>query len=123
MTSSCSLEACQGCPTSQEAFDRLHGALQYHVVNSMGWTGLRSTQADAVAPILAGKHCLILAPTAGASTAEKPIEPAAKRVTAMIDAKTALVLRLTSNSCSATATRYRCSSSMGIGSSNRLARK
>lgn len=53
---------------SQEAFDRLHGALQYHIVNSMGWTGLRSTQTDAVAPILAGKHCLILAPTAGGKT-------------------------------------------------------
>ena len=53
---------------SQEAFDRLHGALQYHIVNSMGWTGLRSTQADAVAPILEGKHCLILAPTAGGKT-------------------------------------------------------
>ena len=53
---------------SQEAFDLLHGALQYHIVNSMGWTGLRSTQADAVAPILAGKHCLILAPTAGGKT-------------------------------------------------------
>jgi len=53
---------------SVEAFDRLHGALQYHVVNSMGWTGLRSTQADAVVPILEGKHCLILAPTAGGKT-------------------------------------------------------
>ena len=53
---------------SQEAFDRLHGALQYHIVNSMGWTGLRSTQAEAVEPILAGKHCLILAPTAGGKT-------------------------------------------------------
>lgn len=53
---------------SVEAFDRLHGALQYHIVNSMGWTGLRSTQADAVEPILGGKHCLILAPTAGGKT-------------------------------------------------------
>ena len=53
---------------SQAAFDRLHGALQYHIVNSMGWTGLRSTQADAVDPILSGKHCLILAPTAGGKT-------------------------------------------------------
>ncbi|WP_300339402.1 DEAD/DEAH box helicase [Accumulibacter sp.] len=34
----------------------------------MGWTGLRSTQADAVVPILDGKHCLILAPTAGGKT-------------------------------------------------------
>lgn len=55
-------------PVSLEAFDRLHGALQYHIVNSLGWNGLRSTQADAVAPILAGKHCLILAPTAGGKT-------------------------------------------------------
>lgn len=53
---------------SVEAFERLHGALQYHIVNSMGWTGLRSTQADAVEPILGGKHCLILAPTAGGKT-------------------------------------------------------
>lgn len=53
---------------SVEAFERLHGALQYHIVNSMGWTGLRSTQADAVQPILGGKHCLILAPTAGGKT-------------------------------------------------------
>ena len=53
---------------SVEAFDRLHGALQYHIVNSMGWTGLRSTQAAAVVPILGGKHCLILAPTAGGKT-------------------------------------------------------
>jgi ATP-dependent Lhr-like helicase len=53
---------------SVEAFERLHGALQYHIVNSMGWTGLRSTQTDAVVPILEGKHCLILAPTAGGKT-------------------------------------------------------
>ncbi|HJW55335.1 MAG TPA: DEAD/DEAH box helicase [Burkholderiaceae bacterium] len=53
---------------SDEAFERLHGALQYHIVNSLGWSGLRSTQADAIAPILEGKHCLILAPTAGGKT-------------------------------------------------------
>lgn len=53
---------------SSEAFERLHGALQYHIVNSLGWAELRSTQADAVAPILEGKHCLILAPTAGGKT-------------------------------------------------------
>lgn len=53
---------------SVEAFERLHGALQYHIVNSMGWTGLRSRQADAIAPILEDKHCLILAPTPGGKT-------------------------------------------------------
>ena len=64
---------------SAEPFDRLHGALQYHIVNSMGWSGLRSTQADAVVPILARKHCLILAPTAGGKT-EAAILPVLSRL-------------------------------------------
>ncbi len=64
---------------SVEAFERLHGALQYHIVNSMGWSGLRSTQADAVAPILQGQHCLILAPTAGGKT-EAAIIPVLSRM-------------------------------------------
>jgi ATP-dependent Lhr-like helicase len=45
----------------------------------MGWTGLRSTQADAVAPILEGQHCLILAPTAGGKT-EAAIIPVLSRM-------------------------------------------
>lgn len=64
---------------SVEAFERLHAALQYHIVNSMGWTGLRPTQADAVAPILEGQHCLILAPTAGGKT-EAAIIPVLSRL-------------------------------------------
>ncbi|HCZ16459.1 MAG TPA: ATP-dependent helicase, partial [Candidatus Accumulibacter sp.] len=52
---------------------------QYHIVNSMGWTGLRSTQADAVVPILDGNHCLILAPTAGGKT-EAAIIPVLSRM-------------------------------------------
>ena len=64
---------------SVEAFERLHAALQYHIVNSMGWTGLRPTQADAVAPILEGQHCLILAPTAGGKT-EAAIIPVLSRM-------------------------------------------
>ena len=64
---------------SAEPFDRLHGALQYHIVNSMGWSGLRSTQADAVVLILEGKHCLILAPTAGGKT-EAAILPVLSRL-------------------------------------------
>lgn len=64
---------------STEQFDRLHGALQYHIVNSMGWNGLRSTQVDAIGPILEGKHCLILAPTAGGKT-EAAIIPVLSRM-------------------------------------------
>lgn len=50
------------------AFDRLHPAVQYHVVNSLGWATLRPTQLEAIEPIHAGKHCLLLAPTAGGKT-------------------------------------------------------
>lgn len=49
-------------------FDQLHPAVQYHVVNSLGWSTLRPTQLAAIAPIHAGAHCLLLAPTAGGKT-------------------------------------------------------
>ena len=49
-------------------FDQLHPAMQYHVVNSLGWSTLRPTQLAAIAPIHAGTHCLLLAPTAGGKT-------------------------------------------------------
>lgn len=49
-------------------FERLHPALQHHVVNSLGWRNLRPLQDDAIAPILAGENCLLLAPTAGGKT-------------------------------------------------------
>lgn len=54
--------------TPSDPFDRLHPAVQYHVVNSLGWTSLRPTQLEAIDPILAGTHCLLLAPTAGGKT-------------------------------------------------------
>lgn len=50
------------------SFDQLHPALQYHVVNSIGWSSLRPTQLAAIPPVLAGDHCLLLAPTAGGKT-------------------------------------------------------
>lgn len=50
------------------AFARLHPVIQHHVVNSLGWPGLRPLQAAAVAPVLAGDDCLLLAPTAGGKT-------------------------------------------------------
>ena len=49
-------------------FDRLHPAVQYHVVNSLGWSDLRPLQADAIATLLDGRHALLLAPTAAGKT-------------------------------------------------------
>lgn len=50
------------------AFEALHPALRYHVVNTLGWAELRPTQRDAISPILAGQDVLLLAPTAGGKT-------------------------------------------------------
>jgi ATP-dependent helicase Lhr and Lhr-like helicase len=60
-------------------FDALHPALRYHVVNTLGWTDLRSTQRDAILPILAGENVLLLAPTAGGKT-EAAMLPLLSRV-------------------------------------------
>lgn len=49
-------------------FEQLHPSLQYHVVNTLGWSTLRPTQLAAIPPIHAGAHCLLLAPTAGGKT-------------------------------------------------------
>ncbi|MCP9485025.1 MAG: DEAD/DEAH box helicase [Gaiellaceae bacterium MAG52_C11] len=50
------------------AVDRLNPALQHHLVNSLAWSSLRPLQEDAMEPILAGAHVLLLAPTAGGKT-------------------------------------------------------
>ena len=50
------------------AFDRLHASLQHHIVNSLGWRELRALQEKAITPVLDGRHCLLLAPTAGGKT-------------------------------------------------------
>jgi ATP-dependent Lhr-like helicase len=63
----------------QAAFDRLHPAVQHHIVNSLGWNGLRPTQQAAVGPILEGQHCILLAPTAGGKT-EAAIFPVLSRM-------------------------------------------
>ena len=52
----------------ESAFDRLHPALQHHIVNSLGWTSLRPLQEQAIGPVLDGDHALLLAPTAGGKT-------------------------------------------------------
>ena len=60
-------------------FEKLHPALQYHVINSLGWNSLRPTQLQAIDPILSGVHCLLLAPTAGGKT-EAAIIPVLSRM-------------------------------------------
>lgn len=50
------------------SFDRLHPALQHHIVNSLGWRELRPFQEAVIPPILSGQHLIILAPTAGGKT-------------------------------------------------------
>ncbi len=50
------------------AFDRLHPAVQYHIVNSLGWSDLRPLQTGAISPLLNGRHALLLAPTAAGKT-------------------------------------------------------
>src|SRR6476659_4195751 len=50
------------------SFDRLHPALQHHIVNSLGWRSLRSLQERAIDPLIEGKHALLLGPTAGGKT-------------------------------------------------------
>ncbi|WP_030521122.1 DEAD/DEAH box helicase [Nocardia rhamnosiphila] len=49
-------------------FDRLDPALQHHIVNTLGWPGLRALQAEAVSPIINGSDAILLAPTAGGKT-------------------------------------------------------
>jgi len=49
-------------------FDRLHPALQHHVVNSLGWRELRPFQEAVIPRVLDGKHLIVLAPTAGGKT-------------------------------------------------------
>ena len=46
----------------------LSPALEYHVVNSLGWTDLRPLQRAAIGPVLSGDDCMLIAPTAGGKT-------------------------------------------------------
>ena len=50
------------------AFDRLHPALQHHIVNSLGWRDLREVQELSIEAFLGGANLVILAPTAGGKT-------------------------------------------------------
>ena len=50
-------------------YGRLNPALEYHVVNSLGWADLRPLQRAAIGPVLSGDDCLLIAPTAGTDEA------------------------------------------------------
>lgn len=51
-----------------DAVGRLHPVVQHHIVNTLGWPGLRPLQEAAVEPLLSGVDALLLAPTAGGKT-------------------------------------------------------
>jgi ATP-dependent Lhr-like helicase len=50
------------------AFDRLAPALQYQIVNTLGFSSLRPVQDLTIDAVLQGKNCVVLAPTAGGKT-------------------------------------------------------
>jgi ATP-dependent Lhr-like helicase len=60
-------------------FEKLHPALQHHIVNSLGWKELRPLQELSIGPVLARDHALLLAPTAGGKT-ESAIFPLLSRM-------------------------------------------
>ncbi|WP_275557514.1 DEAD/DEAH box helicase [Streptomyces sp. 5-6(2022)] len=48
--------------------DDLDPGLVHHIVNTLGWPGLRPLQEEAITPLLAGEDAVLLAPTAGGKT-------------------------------------------------------
>jgi len=62
-------------------FDRLHPALQHHIVNSLGWRDLRPFQDEIIPSILEGRHLILVAPTAGGKT-EAALFPVLSRMLA-----------------------------------------
>ena len=49
-------------------FVQLSPSLQHHIVNTLGWPGLRPLQDAAAGPIIGGSDAVLLAPTAGGKT-------------------------------------------------------
>ncbi len=62
-------------------FDRLHPSLQYLIREVLRFHGLRPVQEQTIAPVLDGRDCIVLAPTAGGKT-EAAVLPAWSRVLA-----------------------------------------
>ncbi|MFI9466649.1 DEAD/DEAH box helicase [Streptomyces sp. NPDC052492] len=48
--------------------DRLHPGLVHHIVNTLGWPGLRALQEEAITPLTDGADAVLIAPTAGGKT-------------------------------------------------------
>jgi len=48
--------------------DALHPTIRYHLINTLGWQGLRPLQAEAAGPLVSGRSALLMAPTAGGKT-------------------------------------------------------
>ncbi|MGK3964060.1 DEAD/DEAH box helicase [Sorangium sp. So ce118] len=55
-------------PPNRSAFDRLSPAVRYHIVHTLGFSGLRPVQELTAHAILDGDNCVVLAPTAGGKT-------------------------------------------------------
>lgn len=53
---------------TESPVDRLHPIIVHHLVNTLGWRGLRSLQEEAITPLLDGSDAILLAPTAGGKT-------------------------------------------------------
>lgn len=53
---------------SGSGFSRLTQALQYQIVNGLGWQDLRPVQEQTIGAVLDGTNCVVLAPTAGGKT-------------------------------------------------------
>ncbi|GAA4260835.1 DEAD/DEAH box helicase [Dietzia aurantiaca] len=66
-------------PSRPEGFAALHPLLQHHVVNTLGWPGLRALQEQTIRPLLDGQDALLLAPTAGGKT-EAAVFPVLSRM-------------------------------------------
>ena len=49
-------------------FEFLDPAIQHHIVNTLGWPGLRPLQEESIPAIVGGGDALLLAPTAGGKT-------------------------------------------------------
>ncbi|MFD9421162.1 MULTISPECIES: DEAD/DEAH box helicase [unclassified Streptomyces] len=54
--------------TAPDPLDLLHPGIVHHIVNTLGWTGLRQLQEEAITPLIDGSDALLLAPTAGGKT-------------------------------------------------------
>ncbi|WP_420311898.1 DEAD/DEAH box helicase [Streptomyces sp. YS-B37] len=53
---------------TSEPLEQLHPGLVHHIVNTLGWPGLRPLQEEAIAALTAGSDAILLAPTAGGKT-------------------------------------------------------